>query len=161
MWWISDQSSIVFHTQRSIPSFGEGMNYTCLSSCYLLADIIAASFWAYNLQYIHDSENLGDVSKAFLLLGLLVNYNKFETRNPYKARFEDFVNQDTIEQIVRGLGTTLGKSRDRYVALQEDVAVGWTLSSTLTYIGLGILAPVKPAPTQLKLDAPKADFADL
>ena len=54
----------------------------------------------------------------------------------------------------------MSKSRDRYDAIQEDVAEGWTLSSTLAYIGLGVLAPIKPVTPTPKADD-KEDFADL
>ena len=85
------------------------------------------------------------VYKPYLLLGLLANYNKFEFRNPYRLRLEDFVNEGVIQKIVRGLGSTLSLSRDSYVAIQEDIAEGWTLSNTLAYLSLGLLAPAKGA----------------
>ena len=78
-------------------------------------------------------------------MGLLVNYNKFEFRNPYRLRLEDFVNEAIIQKIVRGLGNAFSKSRDSYIAIQEDVTEGWTLSNTLAYLSLGLLAPAKAA----------------
>lgn len=98
--------------------------------------------------------------EAFLLLGLLANYNKFEFRNPYRLRLEDFVNETVIEKIVRGLGQTCSQTRDDYVALLEDVNEGWSLSSALNYIGLGMLAPAKATPVTTNVDNAK-DFAAL
>ena len=72
-----------------------------------------------------------------------MNYNKFEYRNPYRLRLEDFVNESTIQKIISGLGSIFAQSRQKYAAIFEDVAEGWNLSSTLTYIGLGVLAPIK------------------
>ena len=54
----------------------------------------------------------------------------------------------------------MATSRDRYIALQDDVAEGWTLGSTLTYIGLGILAPTKSTPS-ITTNGTIADFSDL
>ena len=98
----------------------------------------------------------------FLLLGLLANYNKFEFRNPYRLRLEDFVNETAIQKMVNGLGYACSRSRDYYIAIQEDVAEGWNLSNTLTYIGLGVLAPSKGAtPMPPKVDDVKEGFAIL
>ncbi|KAL8980932.1 MAG: hypothetical protein Q9177_005735, partial [Variospora cf. flavescens] len=91
--------------------------------------------------YIQDLDTPSHIFEPFLLLGLLANYNKFEFRNPYRSRLEDFVNEAAIQQIIRGFGAVCSRSRDKYVAIQEDIEEGWTLSSTLKYIGLGVLAP--------------------
>lgn len=99
--------------------------------------------------------------EPFLLLGLLVNYNKFEFRNPYRLRLEDFVNETTIQKIVRGLGRICSQSRNHYVTPQEDVNEGWTLSNALAYIGLGILAPRKTVSTAAGHEDAKEQFAAL
>lgn len=114
------------------------------------------------LQSIQDSDNPGLVFKPFLLLGLLANYNKFEFRNPYRLRLEDFVNEEAIQKIVRGIGSACSQCRNSYVTVQEDVAEGWTVGSTLAYIGLGVLAPSKgAAAAQPKADDMKEGFANL
>ena len=73
---------------------------------------------------------------------------------------EDFVNETVIEKVVRGLGQTCSQLRDDYVALLEDVNEGWSLSSALNYIGLGILAPAKASVSTAHVDDAK-DFAAL
>ncbi|KAI4135251.1 MAG: hypothetical protein LQ341_005904, partial [Variospora aurantia] len=93
------------------------------------------------MKYIQDLDTPSHIFEPFLLLGLLANYNKFEFRNPYRSRLEDFVNEAAIQKIIRGFGAVCSRSRDKYVAIQEDIEEGWTLSSTLKYIGLGVLAP--------------------
>ena len=55
----------------------------------------------------------------------------------------------------------MSKCRDQYVALQEDIAEGWTLSSTLNYIGLGVLAPTRPGTPVQRIDDKKEGFGDL
>lgn len=89
--------------------------------------------------------------RPFLLLGLLANYSKFELRNPYRLRLGDFVNEAAIVKIIQGLGVACSQSRDRYIAIQDDVAESWTLSNTLAYISFGVLSPgktVKPLPSK-------------
>jgi hypothetical protein len=76
-----------------------------------------------------------------LLLGLLANYNKFEFQNPYQNRLEDFVNERTIQSLVRGIGYTCGVARESYIAVHDDMPEGWNLNSALVYVGLRSLAP--------------------
>lgn len=76
----------------------------------------------------------------FLLLGLLANYNKFEFQNPYQQRLGDFVNEVTIQKIVQGTGLCCAGLRNAYVAIQDDLPEGWTLSNTLVFFGLRALA---------------------
>lgn len=134
-----------------------GAYQTSLVSYFSYRDLFPAL-----MRYIQDVEAPAMTFKAFLLLGLLANYNKFEFRNPYRARLEDFVNEATIHKIIAGLGSTCTVSRDRYVAIQEDIAEGWNLSSALSYIGLGVLAPAKSTPIPAgKTGEVKEDFSTL
>ncbi len=71
------------------------------------------------------------------------------------------MNEGTIQKIVIGLGTIYSQSRDHYVSVQDDVDEGWTLNSTLTYIGLGILAPGKALSQTPNTEDPKEQFAAL
>jgi hypothetical protein len=93
------------------------------------------------MKYVQDCENTSQITPAFYLLGLLANYNKFEFQNPYRLRLDDFVNDAIIQKLIRGFGDTCLKLRDAYIAVQDDLPEGWTLGSTLSYIGLGALAP--------------------
>jgi len=48
------------------------------------------------------------------------------------------------------------------VTVQEDLPEGWTISSTLTMIGLGSIAPgAKTAPPTIDLETAKEMFAKL
>jgi hypothetical protein len=106
------------------------------------------------MKYIQDCEDSTQVMPAFYLLGLLVNYNKFEFQNPYRLRLDDFVNDGIIQKIISSFGDTCATLRDAFVAVQDDMPEGWTLGSTLNYIGLGVLAPASrpttpvPAPDE-------------
>ena len=114
------------------------------------------------IQFIQESTSPESVFKPFVLLGLLANYNKFEFRNPYRLRLEDFVNEEVIVKIVQGIGVACSHSRDHYVAIQEDVAEGWTLGNTLAYISFGVLTPARGSKSALpKADDLKEGFAIL
>lgn len=108
------------------------------------------------MKYIQDCEDSAEVLPAFYLLGLLTNYNKFEFQNPYRLRLDDFVNDAIIQDMIRCFGDNCVKLRDAYIAVQEDMPEGWTLGSTLSYIGLSALAPSSrpatpvPAPDEAK-----------
>jgi hypothetical protein len=93
------------------------------------------------MKYVQDCESTIQTTPAFYLLGLLANYNKFEFQNPYRLRLDDFVNDTIIQKMIQGFGDNCLKLRDAYVAVQDDLPEGWTLGSTLSYIGLGALAP--------------------
>jgi hypothetical protein len=83
----------------------------------------------------------GQILEPFTLIGLLSNYNKFEFRNPYQMRLSDFVNESTIQKIIRCIGYTCQVVRAEYVDVQDDLPEGWTLSRTLNMIGLGFIIP--------------------
>ncbi|MCJ1463199.1 hypothetical protein MMC07_001804 [Pseudocyphellaria aurata] len=137
-------------------SLTSGAYQTSLVSYFTHRDLFPAL-----MKYIQDTEVQQPVFEPFLLLGLLVNYNKFEFRNPYRLRLEDFVNETTIQKMVRGLGRICSQSRSHYVSPQEDVNEGWTLTNALAYIGLGILAPRRTVPTAAGHEDAKEKFAAL
>lgn len=114
-------------------------------------------------QFVQDSEQDIDNLSPFVLLGLLVNYNKFEFQNPYRLRLDDFVNEGIIKKIVACIGHTSQYSRSRYTEIQEDLPEGWSFGNTLAYIGLGALAgnTRKPAPPTLTPEEAKARFTAL
>lgn len=92
-------------------------------------------------QFIQDSDTPDRVLEPFTLLGLLANYNKFEFQNPYQLRLNDFVNEAAIQKIVRCVGQTSKNLRSQYLDILQDLPEGWSLSHTLSVIGLGKIAP--------------------
>ncbi|CAN9432582.1 unnamed protein product [Alternaria sp. RS040] len=107
------------------------------------------------MKYISDCPSTPQVIPALYLLGLLTNYNKFEFQNPYRLRLDDFVNDAIIQDMVSCFGDTCRKLRDSYVAVQDDMPEGWSLGSTLSYIGLGALAGSGSRPTTPTPAAPE------
>ncbi|KKK22806.1 hypothetical protein P175DRAFT_0470160 [Aspergillus ochraceoroseus IBT 24754] len=95
------------------------------------------------MKLVHESESSMQVFEPFVLLGLLANYNKFEFQNPYQLRLDDFVNETSIQKIVKGVGFSCAALRNGYVVVQDDSPEGWSLIGTLIYFGLGVLAPSK------------------
>lgn len=93
------------------------------------------------MKFVHDVQDPRDSLEAFLLLGLLANYNKFEIQNPYELRLDDFVNEDTIQRIVRTVGMVSSATRNQYVEIQDDLPESWNLNSTLIFLGLRAFAP--------------------
>lgn len=93
------------------------------------------------MKFIQDSDTTARAFEPFTLLGLLANYNKFEFQNPYRLRLDDFVNEGTIQKIIRSVGNTCTDARGKYVAIQEDLPEGWSIGTTLNMIGLGVIAP--------------------
>jgi hypothetical protein len=107
----------------------------------LLTYMIQRDLFPSVMKFIQDSETPGQVLEPFTLIGLLANYNKFEIQNPYQLRLNDFVNETTIQKIIRCVGLTCQALRSDYVEVLDDLPEGWTFSSTLNMIGLGAIAP--------------------
>ncbi|KAM0126938.1 hypothetical protein ACHAO1_009799 [Botrytis cinerea] len=114
------------------------------------------------MKFIQDSDTTSLTFEPFTLLGLLVNYNKFEFQNPYRLRLDDFVNEGTIQKIIRSVGHTCTTSRAKYIAIQDDIPEVWSIGSTLSMLGLGAIAPgSKPTAPALDPDVAKEMFSKL
>lgn len=95
------------------------------------------------------------------MTGLLANYNKFESHNQYRVRLADFVNEETMTKVVQSIAWTTTVLRERYIAIQDDTPVGWSIGGTLSYVGLGSLAGAKKsAALVLTEDQQKELFAE-
>ena len=79
--------------------------------------------------------------EALVLVGLLANYEKFESQNPYQTRLDDFVNEEVMHRLAWNMGLACRSIRDAYAAVQDDAPEGWTLNSTLAFVGLRALSP--------------------
>ncbi|KAL8303163.1 hypothetical protein RB600_006868 [Gaeumannomyces tritici] len=129
------------------------------SSAYqtsLLAYLIQRDLFPAIMKFIHDIESPPDVIPPFSLVGLLANYNKFEFQNPYQLRLNDFVNEATIQKIIGGVGSGCRALRADYIDVQEDHPEGWSLSSALSLLGLGAMAPGGKPPAKPTYDAETA-----
>ena len=99
-------------------------------------------------------------SEPFLLVGLLANYDKFETHNQYKVRLADYLDAAGMEKVIESIGWTCRLLQECYVAILDDSPAVWSIGGTLSYVGLGALARTKaPAPV-LSEDDQRTLFAD-
>ncbi|KAI0843257.1 DUF1741-domain-containing protein [Hypoxylon sp. FL0890] len=117
-------------------SITSGAYQTSLLTYFIQRDLFPAI-----MKFIQESDAPYRVLEPFTLLGLLANYNKFEFQNPYQLRLNDFVNEATIQKIVRCVGHTCRNLRGQYVEILQDLPEGWSISTTLNMIGLGAIAP--------------------
>ncbi|KAF2834607.1 DUF1741-domain-containing protein [Patellaria atrata CBS 101060] len=142
---------------RTAISITSGAYQTGLISYFTHRDLFPAL-----MKLVQEYDDNVQLLDPFVLLGLLANYNKFEFQNPYRLRLDDFVNDAAIRKITYCVGTICCIARDKYVAVQEDIPEGWTLSNTISYLGLGALAagsqPTTPIHTA---EETKALFAAL
>ncbi|KAI0006440.1 DUF1741-domain-containing protein [Xylariaceae sp. FL0662B] len=117
-------------------SITSGAYQTSLLTYFIQRDLFPAI-----MKFIQESDSPSRVMQPFTLLGLLANYNKFEFQNPYQLRLNDFVNEATIQKIIRCVGQTCRSLRGQYVEILQDLPEGWTIANTLNMIGLGAIAP--------------------
>lgn len=99
-------------------------------------------------------------AEPFLLVGLLANYDKFETQNQYKERLADFCEDEPVEKVVQSIGWTCKLLQDHYVAICDDSPAIWSIGNTLSYVGLGALTRTKPAAPVLSEDEQRILFAE-
>jgi hypothetical protein len=108
-----------------------------------------------------DQDSISSDLRAFVLIGILASYNKFETQNVYQNRLEDFVNADTIRLLVSQAGHAFSRIRDEYVAVFDDYPVPWTLVSTLKMVGLKSLSSDAASPAPPTEEEAKTKFTVL
>jgi hypothetical protein len=111
------------------------------------------------MRYVHDAPD--SACQAYVLLGCLASYEKFEQQNVYQNRLEDFVDDSTIRLLVDAVGETSRRIRDEYTAIQDDAAATLTLSSALTFVGLRSLSPDARKPAPPSEEEAKARFNEL
>ncbi|GAB7342333.1 hypothetical protein MBLNU457_g0559t1 [Dothideomycetes sp. NU457] len=112
------------------------------------------------MKLIYDAGTPQDAAPPLVLSGVLANYNRFESHNPYQARFGNFSNMDTIKKLAGSIGGVCDRLRDNYVAIQNDLPEAWSVGATLSYIGLGSLIGAKTAPAAPTEEQAKVLFSE-
>ncbi|KIX05247.1 uncharacterized protein Z518_06119 [Rhinocladiella mackenziei CBS 650.93] len=131
--------------------------HTSLVSYFMHRDLFSAL-----MKYVHDvHEKPVNCLKAFVVVGVLSSYNKFESHNVYQNRLEDFVNEETIRLLVQNFATACASIRDQYVAIQDDYPAPWSFNSTLALVGLRGLSTDTKNPLPASEEEAKAWFTSL
>ncbi|GAA5923501.1 hypothetical protein JCM3775_000407 [Rhodotorula graminis] len=127
------------------------VNQGALGAFFLRRDLFSTL-----VSFIADRETQHFTFEATLLLGLLANYHKAESRNPYGVRIEDFVEEGVMERIIDVASTVCLRARDAYVALADDTPASFAASlSSLVWSTLrlggglfsgGLALPPPPPP---------------
>ena len=73
----------------------------------------------------------------------------------------DLVNQAIIFQYQDSFGEACIELRDGYAVVQPDTPEPWNFSSTLSSIGLGILAPIRAITPAASEDVAKEQYSNL
>ncbi|KAK9471058.1 uncharacterized protein V1510DRAFT_368759 [Dipodascopsis tothii] len=73
--------------------------------------------------------------EAFTLIGILANYNKLESYNPYQTRLSDLINEQAMLKIVYVIGSACRSARNEYIEVSDDTTESWSLDSMLSLVG--------------------------
>jgi hypothetical protein len=125
----------------------------------LISYFVHRDFFPASMKLLQQLESPLEASEPFVLIGLLANYNKFEMNNQYRARFAEFADEETMEKAIETMSWTSVLLREKYVAIVDDTPAGWSVSNTLSYVGLGRLAGAQPATPALTEEQQKQEFS--
>ncbi|KAK9479256.1 hypothetical protein V1514DRAFT_292216 [Lipomyces japonicus] len=88
------------------------------------------------VQILYDKETSAYAYDAFVLLGILSNYNKLEAYNLYQTRLADFADGSVMERIVESIGIFSNDAREDYLNITDDSTDSFSLDSLFSYSGL-------------------------
>ncbi len=168
----SDQDSLRIKAVETVLAIVAGGFQTSLVTYFMHRDLFPALMQVSifmnskhtltRMQYVHDvHESSINGPRAFVLVGILSSYNKFEAQNVYQNRIEDFVNEETIRLLVRNSAYACAAIRNQYVEAQDDYPAPWTLNSTLAMVGLRALTSDAQRPVPPTEEEAKALFSSL
>ncbi|GAN07519.1 conserved hypothetical protein [Mucor ambiguus] len=93
-----------------------------------------------------ETSNENDRRDIVMLLGMLSNYNKYESRNPYLSHLKKTKQIKSLENIIHMYSATFIGLRSRYIELNDDEE---TLSkSVVTYMSRLFYSSAPAAPTE-------------
>ncbi|RIB30210.1 hypothetical protein C2G38_2153239 [Gigaspora rosea] len=73
--------------------------------------------------------------EAIMLLGILSNYNKHESKNPYMTKITEIKDESVFQKILNVVESTCKKCRNHYIEIQDDdETYKYSVSSALSYI---------------------------
>ncbi|KAK9449276.1 uncharacterized protein V1518DRAFT_415561 [Limtongia smithiae] len=72
------------------------------------------------VQLIDDPDTESGTFEAFVLLGLLSNYDRLAAYNPYQTRLADFADESIMQKVVLAIGRACNAATAEYVAIVDD-----------------------------------------
>ncbi|RIA97875.1 hypothetical protein C1645_751412 [Glomus cerebriforme] len=74
--------------------------------------------------------------EAIMLLDILANYNKHESKNPYLIKLIDIKDEAVFEKIMDVVSSTCIKCQSQYIEIQEDDETNkYLVSTVMSYVG--------------------------
>ncbi|TKA32230.1 hypothetical protein B0A54_14994 [Friedmanniomyces endolithicus] len=110
----------------------------------LVSYFVNRDFFPAIMRLVQQLDDALQATESILLVGLLANHGKFEAHNPYQVRFADFVNEKAMGKVAESVGQMSLALRARYMSVQDDTPIAWSVTGTLSYVGLGVLTGAKP-----------------
>jgi hypothetical protein len=148
---VSDRSRVLLCPPRFVPGTHD---------CKVFRSPTHLLYTNLSVQHIKTMDHPLRASEPFLLIGLLANYDKFETQNQYRVRLADYLNESAMQKVVESVGWTCRLLQERYIAILDDTPAVWSIGGTLSYVGLGALARTKPAAPVLSEDEQRTLFGE-
>ncbi|KAM0788767.1 hypothetical protein ACM66B_002857 [Microbotryomycetes sp. NB124-2] len=105
--------------------FVASLNQGSVTAYFLRRDMFSTL-----VKFMTDDETAPYVFESSLLLGLLANFRKFEARNPYSVRIEDFVEDLVMGRLIDVVRTVCYKTRDAYIDVSDDTTPSFVASLT-------------------------------
>ncbi|CAO0798687.1 unnamed protein product [Mucor circinelloides] len=113
---------------------------------YFMSNDMSATLFHVLAEDATETSNENDHRDIVMLLGLLSNYNKYESRNPYLSHLKKTKQTKALENIIHMYTTTFTSLRSRYIELNDDEE---TLSkSVVTYMSRLFYSSAPAAPTE-------------
>ncbi|KAI5474729.1 hypothetical protein MNV49_002530 [Pseudohyphozyma bogoriensis] len=101
------------------------INQDSINAFFLRRDLFSTL-----VKFMSDPATSPFAFESALLLGLLANFRKYEARNPYLVRIEDFVEEGVMKRIIEVVSAIAVTTRDSYTAITDDLPPSFVASLT-------------------------------
>lgn len=98
-------------------------------------------------------------SENFVVLSMLLAYQQFEIQNPVSKELKQYTVKSGIERISQQYGVAAAQIRDQYLVIEDDNSYGWSLSTTASYLTLGLTNSVVRPVNQITPEQADALFS--
>ncbi|CEP15245.1 hypothetical protein [Parasitella parasitica] len=123
----------------------DNVNQNGLNGYFMTTDMSATLFNVL-AEDVANTSNENDHRDVVMLLGMLSNYNKYESRNPYLSYIKKTKQAKSLESIICMYTTTFTSLKSRYIELNDDEE---TLSKAMvTYMSKLFYSSAPTAPSE-------------